>query len=162
MRHKSTPGLLALLAAACSGCGPSDISRSSMNPRKETIYKYCQSLCESDTTSSVMGSGAGPQHPSKLKQARPTLAEMEAAIGKADFEQGETPDPQKGEDGVVRSAYWWEKDSTWEVPGIHKKGYREIVIMGFGKDGRLVSLMVLWPYGCEEVGRSGTDWHWIG
>ncbi|MCE9583785.1 MAG: hypothetical protein K8T20_14985 [Planctomycetes bacterium] len=153
----------ALVAALGPGCGPPDISRSQMNPRKEAVYKYVQSLCESDQNSTVMGSGAGPQHPARFKPNPPTLADMEAAIGKADLSQAEPPSaPEEGKEPAVWTAYWWEKDSTWEVPGIHKKGFREIIIAGFAKDGRLVSLMVLWPYGCEQVGRSSFEWKWIG
>lgn len=152
-----------LLAACSSGCGPPDIGRSEMNPRKEAIYKYVQSICEADTSATTMGTGAGPRHPARLKANPPTLAEMEAAIGKADLGQAEAPRPsEEGREPAVWTAYWWEKDSTWEVPGIQKKGYREVIIAGFAKDGRLVSLLVLWPYGCEMVGRFTSDWSWIG
>jgi len=154
--------LLATLATALCSCGPSGYSRSEMNPRKEAMYRYASSLCVVDTEASVMGVG-GPSHPARLKEPYPTQVEMEAVIGKADFSQMETVSdlhPLSGA-GPLLTAYWWERDSTWVVPGLHKKGFREIIIARFDQDGRLRMLEVLKPYGFELVGRSSYEWHWI-
>jgi hypothetical protein len=155
--------ILTFLALAASGCGPPDTSRSVMNPRKEKIYGYASSLQVLDTESSVMGIG-GPSHPSRLKEPYPTQTAMEAAIGKADFSQIESVGELHplGEKGPLLTLYWWEKDSSWEVPGLKKKGFREIVIARFDKDGRLRMLEILDPVGFELIGRHSSEWHWIG
>ncbi len=152
--------VLAIVAACLSGCLP-DNSRSGMNPRKEAVYKYVGSLLEEDVNASTMG-GASRLHPLRLKPSPPTQAEMEAAIGKADFTGPALDNLLDEGDGAALEAYWWEKDSTWEVPGIHKKGFREIIVARYGKDGRLLSVVILWSFGCEHIGRDSTHWSWIG
>ena len=146
-----------------AGCGAPDTSRSEMNPRKQKIYNYTSSLGVVDTESSVLGIG-GPSHPARLKEPYPKQDEMEVAIGKADYSQMEEVGelhPLRG-GGPLLTLYWWEKDSTWTVPGLKKEGFREIVIARFDTEGRLRMLEILEPGGYELVGRHSTEWHWIG
>jgi len=170
--NRGTPGRLiraietlgaALALMMFCGCGPPSISRSEMNPRKEKIYKYAASLAEVDQQSSVMGTG-GQTHPLRLLEPYPTQAEMETAIGPADFSQMESVGelhPLKDE-GAMLTLYWWEKDSSWEIPGLKKHGYREIVIARFDRNGRLRMLEVLDLLGYQLIGRSSWEWHWMG
>ncbi|TRX03225.1 hypothetical protein [Flavobacterium gawalongense] len=154
--------LIAFATALIWCCGPSDTSLLEMNPRKQQIYNYASSISVVDTESSVFGIG-GPTHPSRLKEPYPTQAEMEEAIGKADFSQVEVLGELHplSEEGSLLTLYWWEKDSKWEVPGIHKKGFREIIIAHFDNDGRLRMLEILSLMGFELVGRNSTEWRFI-
>ena len=161
----------ALLALASIHCDPS-FRRSEMNPRKEAIYTYASSLCETDENASVMSMGpmgAPASHPARLKQPFPTRAEMEAAIGKADSETVQKVryivegglGREEEEDNLTLT--WWEKDSTWEVyrdHGMVKPGHREIITAWFGPEGRLKKLYIMHPYGSEFIGRHSSFWRW--
>jgi hypothetical protein len=157
-------GIAILVSLLLFGCGPADTYRSQMNPRKQKIYDYASTLGTVDKESAVMGAGGGPSHPSKLKEPYPSQGEMEAAIGKADYSQFEKVSDLHplGGKGQFLTIYWWENDSTWEVPGLHKKGFREIIVARFDADGRLRMLEVLEPVGYELIGRHSSEWHWIG
>jgi hypothetical protein len=109
-----------------------------------------------------MGGGAG--HPAKLKAPYPTQAEMEQAIGPADFAQTEKWDSPSQDASETQTLYWWEKDSTWSVPTAKgkKPGFREIIIAHLDALGRLRVLEILEVVGFETIGRDSSEWRWIG
>ena len=165
--------LIALMALAGTGCDRS-YSRSEMNPRKAAIYTYAASLCEVDENASVMSlgpMGAPTNHPARLKEPYPSQAEMETALGKADFEEvqrvtytviGGMGKEEEEEDQVLT---WWEHDSTWEVykdHGMVKPGHREIITAWIDPGGHLKKLYIMHPYGSEFIGRHSGFWQWFG
>jgi len=158
-----TPAMALLVLAGSSACGE-DIRRSQENPRKTAIYQYAYSLVERLQDQNAMGGGLGPSHPARIRSPYPTQPDFERAIGKADAADAERWDEyDSGPSGLT--LYWWEPDSTWEVPrrsGEKKKGFREIIIAHFDSDGQLRVLEILAPVGFETIGRHATEWHWIG
>lgn len=165
--------LTVVLPVLLGGCGQPSYDRSEMNPRKEGIYKYAYGLCEVDEHASVTNSGpmgAPRQHPSRLKTPYPTRANLEAAIGKADFVETLRVKytvigglgKEEEEDNLVLT--WWEKDTKWEKygkAGMEKAGHREIITAWLDPEGQLKKLYIMHVYGSEFIGRHSGFWQWF-
>jgi hypothetical protein len=162
--------VLLVLLAACERSW----NRGEMNPRKEAIYTYAASLCEIDEHASVMSIGpmaAPTNHPARLRAPYPSRADLEAAIGKADFVETQRVTytvigglgKEEEEDNLT--LVWWEKDTRWEKYGKNgpeNPGHREIITAWLDPEGRLKKLYIVHPYGSEFIGRHSGFWKWFG
>lgn len=170
-RRLAPMAVAALLPLVNAGCEKS-YSRSEMNPRKESIYRYASALCEQDLNAQVQVSGIGAaptDHPARLKAPYPTRADLEGALGKADHEEVRRESylvpgglGKEAEENDL-ALTWWERDTDWTAygkNGLEKPGHREILTAWFDPGGHLKKIFVVHPVGSEFVGRSSWDWKW--